>query len=175
MISTLSGDLLSAWHCLDVEERVVLTAGLTTNTHQNRSRILKNIDGSTESYFPHMLPSATISNQTLNEAFILFKRNSCHIRTADRPREKAHPVGGSVLVPVHVECEFQRSSQTPSRNGGVFSLTDKNPEIRKEFAEGRVGKTPRTSLVVFAYQKSAVSSWGNKGSGKWTVTLSEGL
>lgn len=57
MILSHSGDFLNGCHCLDVEEVVIiLIASPAIGTHQKRGRLLKNIDESTKSYVPHILP-----------------------------------------------------------------------------------------------------------------------
>lgn len=65
MILIHSGDFLSDCYCFDMEEMVkILTVSPAVGTHQKKDRLLKNIDGSTGSYFPHSLPSPTmISDQ----------------------------------------------------------------------------------------------------------------
>lgn len=57
MILSHSGDFLNGCHCLDVEEVVIiLIASPAIGTHQKRGRLLKNVDESTKSYVPHILP-----------------------------------------------------------------------------------------------------------------------
>lgn len=143
MISTHNGDLLSTWHCWDMEEAVLSTAGLTTGTHQNTGRILKSVGGSTESYSPHILPSVTISKQNVKLGF-------CFIREEFLPHADGWRTqrGGlscravQLLPPMYVECEFSRSSQAPSSPTYFFPLQIKIQKLERNLLKAELETPP---------------------------------
>lgn len=57
---------------------------------QKRGSLFKNIDGSTESCFPCLLPLATMINDQNFYTFVLFQRNSCHTWDSFWSSKKSH-------------------------------------------------------------------------------------